>query len=321
MNKPHRFHLDQSKPRKRFICPECGKKELVLYVDGETDQYLSLETGRCNRLLKCSYHQPPRLFFNENKLFAVRNGPNRALRTANGFSEAEVFSTISLGTFEKSQKSNKTNHFLDWLNQLFATDLTEKMVNRFHIGTSKFWPGATVFWQVDELGNVRTGKIIQFNPTTGHRIKTNCPPICWAHNALRLPNFQLKQCLFGLHQLSFEPFDKIICLVEAEKTATIMSAIVPKPIWMATGGLGNLNVEICKPLKNRRVILYPDAGCFEKWNAKLPSIQKAGVRASISDLLETETTEHDRRNGFDLVDYFTRSDGDLTERQTARYQC
>lgn len=53
----------------------------------------------------------------------------------------------------------------------------------------------------------RGGKIIPYNPETGHRIKDNhFPPVMWLHTNLKAahllpPEWRLTQCLFGEHLL------------------------------------------------------------------------------------------------------------------------
>ena len=62
--------------------------------------------------------------------------------------------------------------------------------------------GSTVsHWQTDESGKVRTGKIMLYNPTTGRRVKEPQARVSWARAELRLPDFNLRQCLFGQHLL------------------------------------------------------------------------------------------------------------------------
>ena len=39
----------------------------------------------------------------------------------------------------------------------------------------------------------------------------------------------------------------------------------PQNLWLATGGCGNLQSEKLQPLLNRRVVVYPDSGEYEKW--------------------------------------------------------
>lgn len=71
--------------------------------------------------------------------------------------------------------------------------------------------------------------------------------------------------VFGLHLFNSDP-PKAIAIVESEKTAVIASIAFPEFIWMATGGFANLKSDIIKPLANRKVILFPDAGCYKKWS-------------------------------------------------------
>ncbi|MFI0490057.1 DUF6371 domain-containing protein [Flavobacterium sp.] len=42
--------------------------------------------------------------------------------------------------------------------------------------------------------------------------------INWLHNAIKVPDFSLCQCLFGLHRVN-EDYQKTVAIVESEKTA------------------------------------------------------------------------------------------------------
>lgn len=77
-----------------------------------------------------------------------------------------------------------------------------------------------------------------------------------------MPDFELKQCLFGEHLLRDKA--KPIAIVESEKTAIIASVYLPQFIWLAVGSLTNLNAEKCSVLKGRTVTLFPDLNGFEK---------------------------------------------------------
>ena len=91
-----------------------------------------------------------------------------------------------------------------------------RLFEMYRIGTSSKWGGATVFWQTDINGQVRTGKVMCYNAETGHRVKEPQAFVSWAHSELKLQDFHLKQCLFGEHLLknSSSP----VMLVESEKT-------------------------------------------------------------------------------------------------------
>jgi len=93
------------------------------------------------------------------------------------------------------------------------------LIAKFHIGTSRRWQGATIFWQLDLQGRLRTGKIMLYDPESGKRVKKPYNHIIWVHKQLKQAHFE--QCLFGLHQLREMPKHKPIRLVESKKTAII----------------------------------------------------------------------------------------------------
>jgi len=98
--------------------------------------------------------------------------------------------------------------------------------------------------------------------------------------------------------------DKIVGIVESEKSACIASCVIPELIWLAAGSLNGLSLEKCKVLKNRNVILYPDLGAFEKWNTKAAEIQKQfDCNIYISALLENIATLIDKIKGLDVADF------------------
>ncbi len=307
----YRFHLDNRRPTKLFQCPQCNKREFKRYVDGETGEYLPEHVGRCNRESNCGYHYTPKQFFNDNpinKTLEVGKPLYKAFPTSNIIQDA--FSTIPLSIFEKSLSHYERNYFAYYLKGLFHDDLAMQLVNRFHIGTSKHWQGATVFWQIDILGNIRAGKIMLYDGFTGKRRKDNTGKkyINWAHTSLNLPDFHLSQCFFGEHQLKVEPLDKTIAIVEGEKTAVLMTALMPECIWLATGGLHNLKADKCKTLVKRKVILFPDLNAYDKWKAKEAELSTVGCQVIVSDLLERFATPDDKIEGYDLADYFIKPD-------------
>ena len=75
-----------------------------------------------------------------------------------------------------------------------------------------------------------------------------------------------------------------MCLVESEKTALIMAACHPEHIWLATAGSGGLSLEKMDCLRGRRVTLFPDSGCYDKWNEQMKLTQ--GIDYNVSKSLE-----------------------------------
>lgn len=122
----------------------------------------------------------------------------------------------------------------------FDTDTILRLVGEYLLGVTK--DGDVIFYQVDIKGRIRGGKIMKYNRETGHSIKDPAAknPINWVHvpmlrKGLLPEGWTMTQCLFGEHLLAQYP-DKVVCLVEAEKTAVICAAMMPEFIWLATGG-------------------------------------------------------------------------------------
>jgi hypothetical protein len=309
------FSLDNLRPIRLLKCPACGKKEFKLYRNNGTGEYLSDEVGKCNRIVKCNYHYTPKAYFQDNKI----EFSNYKSHIQKHDESPQKVDFISYDLFEKSL--NYPNHFITYLKSLFGDSVAQKYQNRFFVGSSKHWRGATIFWQIDASQNIRTGKIILFNPTTGKRIKEPFSHISWVHSVLKNQNiisdFHLKQCLFGEHQLSNEPADKMIGIVESEKTAILASILLPDFIWLATGSLTNFNENHCQVLAQRSLMVYPDLGQadrqgltpFDKWQIQSRKLKnKLGCKILVSDLLEQNATNEEREKGLDIADYLIKTD-------------
>jgi hypothetical protein len=192
--------------------------------------------------------------------------------------------------------------------------VVSEIAKRFCIGTSKHWPGATVFWQVDAKNQVRTGKVILFNPENENvkRVKNPYDHVTWVHSilinkGLIAETFRLQQCLFGIYQINSGKV-KVVVIVESEKTAIIASIYLPEYTWMACGGLQGLNVNKLMHLKKFPIILYPDLKCQDKWRTKAKEFCANGFRVTVSNLLETVATSTEREAGLDLADYLLKLD-------------
>lgn len=226
-----------------------------------------------------------------------------------------VLNNISLSV--RACKVNSSFHSLDLLNEMYLENptidnLTEYLKLRFPIdkvteaiqryfitGTNHFWSNATAFWQINEKERIHACKIMQYDRFTGKRIKEPYNRINWLHKVINAPDFNLKQCLFGLHRIN-EDYQKTIAIVESEKTAIIMSILLPHYIWLATGSKVNFKFEILKPIKKRNIVSFPDKGEYNNWLDKAAELNAIGFKIGVSDLIE----QTDFENGFDLADYY-----------------
>lgn len=196
-------------------------------------------------------------------------------------------SYLSLELVEKSYLSELPNNFIQFLYSIFTKQEVDDVVAKYFIGTSKKWEGATVFWQIDNFEKVRHGKIMLFNGEIGKRLKRDDGKayIDSVRSVLKIKNFNLSQCLFGLHQIA-ESKLSTIALVEGEKSAVIMSIFKPKYIWLATGSKGGFKFEMLKPIKDYKIIAFPDKSEYNDWLTKAKELNAVGFNIVVNDWIE-----------------------------------
>ena len=169
----------------RFHCPYCHNrnKTFSLYIDTETGEHLHDSVGRCNRESNCGYHYTPKQYFQDNNISFEVWQPKTYSKPKAAAPIKKNVSFIPVDTFKESLKSYDENNFIKYLIKLFGNDITSRLISKYFIGTSKHWNGATIFWQIDIQGNIRTGKIMLYSPITGKRIKVPFNHIAWVHTA------------------------------------------------------------------------------------------------------------------------------------------
>ncbi|MEX2335800.1 MAG: DUF6371 domain-containing protein [Fulvivirga sp.] len=283
------LHFDKKRLRVKY-CP-CGKSNR----DGKFVPYEGFEEkGYC--------HSCCRTFLPEIKIDPVEQSEKFVSPPPKPVS---YFDPAVMGA---SLKGYDQNNFVLFLESKFGKAYTMKAVEAYKVGTSKRWPGANIFWQIDPEGKIRSGKIMLYDSSKGKRQNKNS----WVHSVLKLEDFQLNQCFFGSHLLMSDPV-KNVAIVESEKTAIIASILKPEFIWMATGGKGGLRPDRCLILESRNVFLFPDltkpgdkVNCYELWTEKAKELSKETPRARfyVSDYLETNATVEERNLGLDIADYF-----------------
>ena len=310
MNNNYRYQLERYRGRgTRYTCPQCGRKyTFTRYIDTENNnQYISDNVGKCNRLDKCGYHYTPREYFTDNP--HKRDWECENVKYIGKFTYSHSHTppprpicTIPEWVVEGSiNRGVRADHLL-WIINTYGIVEAERIATLYGIGATK--EGASVFWQRDIEGRVRTGKIMAYDPISGHR-KKEAGSINWVHSIMlqrgQLPeDWCLTQCLYGEHLLSERP-DAVVGIVEAYKTAHIGAILYPDMVWLATDSLSGLTAERLTALKGRRVILYPDEGKgHQQWSERIPQIAKEiGFSYRISEFVE-EHLPHG--SGADIAD-------------------
>ncbi len=304
----YRFSLQKYKRGSKLSCPKCEKKQcFVKYIDNQGEITFPDYVGRCDHEQSCQYHYTPSDYFHDNPMSAdynnnliVANKPLSCLPPPTSYIEKELM----IRTFN----NYGMNPLYIYLSGVLGKDETLRIFRLYHVGTSKKWGGSTVYWQIDWQGNVRTGKILLYNPTTGHRVKEPRSYVSWVHTELNLQDYNLKQCLFGEHLLPENP-TKPIAIVESEKSALIATHYMPEFIWLATSGMhGCFKSDVVSVLKGRSVMLCPDLGAKEAWQAKMSMLASVCSKVVLCDCLEQCATDEQRKRGLDIADFLLMTD-------------
>ena len=293
----------------RHHCPACNdKSSFVFYIDKETNIPIHQSVGKCNHESSCGYHLTPKQYFSDNDI-------KHDFKPNDFIKQIEPIRPMGTLNFDLVQKTTShQSNFVQILIDIFVHEGTinptmERLCRSYFIGATK--AKEVIFWQIDLNGKVRTGKVMQYDPTNGKRQSVD-----WIHSRMikskQLPdNFNLVQCFFGEHLLKLNPTGTI-AIVESEKTAIIAAGLMPNFIWIAAGQLQGLNIDKCKCLAGRNVVLFPDLSekkenrmtAFEVWQAKAAEIMRTyKCKVIVSDLLERNATDTDRQNGCDMADF------------------
>jgi len=335
-NTTFRFALDRTS--KKSICPQCEKKTLVRYVDSETGNCIADHYGRCDREANCGYFLNPysdgfaRAMESDTANTFVHHRPQkqpiRARQLEPAFIPVEVLNS-TLGGYEQ-------NTFIqNLLNNIpfpFDAGKVEEVVSMYWLGTIAvgYRKGAICFPFIDIAGAVRAIQVKEFdhlNHTTGtgflHKMlekqfeSNSQPKPDWLNAYLK--NEKIVSCLFGEHLLKQYPRNPI-ALVEAPKTAIYATLYFGPPshpnnlLWLAVYNLSSLNLDRCKVLAGRKVVLFPDlsktGNAYQQWRGKAKAFEAAmpATRFKVSDLLERNASDAEREQGCDLADYLTKLD-------------
>ncbi len=268
----HRFILEPYKGvSTRHTCPNCHRKRCFSkYIDTEKRIQFPDYVGRCDHEQKCGYHFTPRDYFERNPAEKEKLSED-TFRSYAPIKEVELKATsyIDLDIVNQSLQRYPDNKLFQFLSAQFEEAETLKLMKKYMVGTSKYWEGATVFWQMDYQNRVRTGKIMLYNPATGKRIKEPYNHVTWVHSVLHKKDYNLKQCFFGEHLLP-EDKSRPVALVESEKTAIIASYYLPQFLWIASGGKnGCFNANSLSVLAGRSIVLFPDLGATDYWQSNV----------------------------------------------------
>lgn len=327
----YRYTLE--KGSRKHICPECGKKTFVRYVDEITSEHLPERYGRCDREQNCAYHLNPYVDgYGKNESDQYKAPVIRKTRPAT----RRVHFDVETYKMAQAPARYAKNVFLQNLIHRVPFPFSPTQVNEvaqlYQLGTvtQGYMAGAVTFPFIDKAGNIRAVQVKQFDETN-HTTRTS-----FLHSIIeryhtqhgqKLPGWlkaYTKQdkrisCLFGAHLLRQYP-NNPIALVEAPKTAIYGTLYFGLPqsdndlIWLAVYNKGSFTFDKISALHGRTVFVFPDlskdGSTFKEWQRKAKDLESRlpGTRFVFSDLLEQFAVEQDREEGQDLADYLIKLD-------------
>lgn len=350
----YRYILE--KGSRKHICPECGEKRWVRYIDTQTGNYLPERYGRCDKGDGHYFVNP----YSDGYAKAIQEQergnrsefpnnwkPKRKKAIPQPTPEPVHF---DLETYKIAQAPARyaENVFLQNLIHRVPFPFSPAQVNEvaqlYQLGTvtQGHMAGAVTFPFIDKAGNIRAVQVKQFDETN-HTTRTSfLHSIIARHHTQhgqKLPGWleaYVKQdkritCLFGAHLLS-KYHSNPIALVEAPKTAvygTLYFGLPETPeslIWLAVYNKSSFSFDKLKALKGRFVYVFPDlskdGNTFREWETKAKEYESRlpGTRFIFSDLLELLAPERDKSEGNDLADFLIRLDWRLFRKRTIQEQ-
>lgn len=172
----------------------------------------------------------------------------------------------------------KRNTFVDFLSTLFDEAQVAEAVQRYCIGGDSLQ--RTIFPNIDQEGRCVGGAVIPYLPS-GHRDRGKKPSTIHAELKKKNKTFppQGDQVLFGSHLLRLYP-SASVGVVEAQKSAVILSIVYPHIIWVATCGKTNFNERMVVPIYDRNVVAYPDMDGVQEWTQRAKDLPFKNIRVS-----------------------------------------
>lgn len=289
----------------RHECPNCHDRHSFTYYVNDDGQPLDENCGRCDHESSCGYHYTPTDYFRDhptNKPTEKNFVPKMQLQPK----PQKPICTIPFKFVRQSASYNSTFvKFLCGLFDRFTLDspAIKRLGELYALGATK--SKEVIFWQIDINGKVRTGKIMKYGDD-GHRIKDG-NGVNWIHAKMKkdglLPDdWELTQCLFGEHLLNLSMNrNKVVALVESEKSALIGAACFPDFVWLATGGKSQLSPDKMKVLLGRTVVMFPDVDGYKEWSEKAKEFTFCKI--AVSDVLEKNATDEERTSKIDIADW------------------
>ena len=157
----------------RYTCPNCKRDHCFIRYLDDNGEEIDPTCGICDQSGSCGYHLPPREFY---KLHPEKKpAPDwryqkvdwAALRATKPHDLPVATCFIPPDIVLRSVKPERNSDLVDFLHSILAPLVVEDLVRDYQLGVTR--DKDVIFFQLDINGSCRTGKIMKYNPETGHR--------------------------------------------------------------------------------------------------------------------------------------------------------
>jgi hypothetical protein len=265
-------------------------------------EYLPSDVGRCDREIKCAYHYKAGDYF-KDKNIDLNSVKTEVINRATEYYKIDNWYLSSyrrcLEQFQDlaSCENNFVRYLIDTLN--FSSEVVKAEMLKYNVfinqnkgrytSTDLPVPGAyddyinnlnrsnqqVRYFYVSANQEIRTAREIIYK-TDFHRDKESGLLIHHLYDDFSSKK-RVKWCIFGEHLLTDFSDKRDIIIVEAEKTALVMSLYYPEFLWLSVGGLNGISQDFDYCRNDVVNYFIPDSdidikgvSCADKWRKKIP---------------------------------------------------
>lgn len=305
----------------KFKCPSCGADGKFVRFKSKSGVWLDGDYGWCDREIECGFYEKPPIV--EKATVVKKPTGNKNLFNC------DILDSKKYDKFYVNNPGNLPNQFLRCIAKEFDTKIALEVQKSFSVGT--FWDGGTIYpFYFD--GGLMSAQVVWYG-SDFHRSKEERHHATWLHKFKYVDDnghehtsndrlsihfvgqwdstlFELGLPFFNWKAVEKDQENKSICIVEAPKTAIIMSIVMPEYIWIAAGSLQGMqtykfeNIGLFK-----HFYLFPDMSTGDKaktsWEKNCKYVLNHHFKTIDyypKELGDTQRIE-DAKNGKDVADF------------------
>ena len=185
------------------------------------------------------------------------------------------FDVLNMSWYNHLVDVTMKSSFIRCMTHVFGIETTMKIIEDYRLGAYYAFNRHedVMFPSIDINGRLRDVKVQAYDcDDRSKQFFHSSMKGYWLGPVMCKERIFNRNCLFGEHLLPRRPKDTVM-LVESPKNACVGAAEYPQYVWVATGNKNMLKREVLEVLRDRRVVVFPDADAVGEWNEKLEGMK------------------------------------------------